>query len=77
MLYNEHIKAGRDLERRIAKLREENKDPTLPQKMSPAQMHAEHNSSAPSGGSTSFLPSSITSTAFERFSATDGFTEQC
>lgn len=44
MLYNEHIKAGRDLERRIAKLREEHKDPTLPQKV--PQMRAEHNSSS-------------------------------
>lgn len=49
MLYNEHIKAGRDLERRIAKLREENKDPTLPQKV--PQMRAEHSSSASSAGS--------------------------
>ncbi|KAH0830512.1 hypothetical protein J3R83DRAFT_1963 [Lanmaoa asiatica] len=52
MLYNEHIKAGRDLERRIAKLREENNDPTLPQKISLAQMRAERSSSssASSGG---------------------------
>ena len=50
MLYNEHVKAGRELERRIAKLREENKDPTLPQKVSLAQMRAEHSSSASSGG---------------------------
>lgn len=49
MLYNEHIKAGRDLERKIAKLREENRDPTLPQKVS--QIGAEHNSSASSAGS--------------------------
>ncbi|KAI9064217.1 hypothetical protein FKP32DRAFT_1757529 [Trametes sanguinea] len=32
MLHNEHMKLGRDLQRRIAKLREENKDPSLPQK---------------------------------------------
>jgi hypothetical protein len=51
MLYNEHVKAGRELERRITKLREENKDPTLPQKVSLAQMRAEHSSPAPSGGS--------------------------
>lgn len=50
MLYNEHIKAGRDLERRIAKLREENKDPTLPQKPSLAQMRVEHSSSASGAG---------------------------
>ncbi|KAG1756287.1 uncharacterized protein EDB91DRAFT_4955 [Suillus paluster] len=36
MLYNEHIKAGKELQRRIAKLREENQDPTLPQKTSPS-----------------------------------------
>jgi len=51
MLYNEHIKAGRDLERRIAKLREENKDPTLPQKPSLAQMRVEHSSPASGAGS--------------------------
>lgn len=51
MLYNEHIKAGRELERRIAKLLEENKDPTLPQKMSLAQTRAEHSSSASNGRS--------------------------
>lgn len=50
MLYNEHIKAGKDLERRITKLREENKDPTLPQRTSLAQTRAEHSSSASSGG---------------------------
>jgi len=50
MLYNEHVKAGRELGRRIAKLREENKDPTLPQKVSLAQIRAEHSSSASSGG---------------------------
>ncbi|TFK90928.1 hypothetical protein K466DRAFT_563225 [Polyporus arcularius HHB13444] len=32
MLHNEHMKMGKDLQRRIAKLREENKDPALPQK---------------------------------------------
>ncbi|KAI0665013.1 hypothetical protein C8Q70DRAFT_941328 [Cubamyces menziesii] len=32
MLHNEHMKLGKDLQRRIAKLREENKDPALPQK---------------------------------------------
>ncbi|KAG6335882.1 hypothetical protein ID866_3219 [Astraeus odoratus] len=35
LLYNEHAKAEKELERRIAKLREEGKDPTLPQKPSP------------------------------------------
>lgn len=32
MLHNEHKKAGLELERRILKLREEGKDPTVPQK---------------------------------------------
>ncbi|KZT69081.1 hypothetical protein DAEQUDRAFT_738400 [Daedalea quercina L-15889] len=32
MLCNDHSKAGKELQRRIAKLREENKDPNLPQK---------------------------------------------
>ncbi|KAH7916013.1 hypothetical protein BJ138DRAFT_1140485 [Hygrophoropsis aurantiaca] len=35
MLYNDHNKAGKDLERKISKLREDNQDPTLPQKASP------------------------------------------
>ncbi|KAF9227995.1 hypothetical protein BS17DRAFT_774614 [Gyrodon lividus] len=50
MLYNEHTKAAKDLERRISKLREDNKDPTLPQKASPrnAQMHAHRSAPGPS-----------------------------
>lgn len=32
MLYNEHSKAGKELQRKIAKLREDGKDPSLPQK---------------------------------------------
>ncbi|EGN95994.1 hypothetical protein SERLA73DRAFT_185466 [Serpula lacrymans var. lacrymans S7.3] len=35
MLYNEHLKAGKELQRKIAKLREDNQDPTMPQKASP------------------------------------------
>ena len=31
MLYNEHTKSAKDVQRKIAKLREENKDPSLPQ----------------------------------------------
>lgn len=30
MLYNEHVKLGKDLQRRIIKLQEEGKDPTQP-----------------------------------------------
>jgi hypothetical protein len=37
MLSNEHSKAGTELQRKIEKLREENKDPTLPQITSPSQ----------------------------------------
>ncbi|KIK93504.1 hypothetical protein PAXRUDRAFT_828896 [Paxillus rubicundulus Ve08.2h10] len=47
MLYNEHTKSGKDLERRIAKLREENKDPTLPQKVSPRNVGVHARRSAP------------------------------
>lgn len=36
MLYNEQMKAGRDLERRIEKLKEEGKDPSQPQPLSTA-----------------------------------------
>ncbi|KAH9951394.1 hypothetical protein B0H21DRAFT_685234, partial [Amylocystis lapponica] len=32
MLYHDHLKAGKEMQRRIVKLREENKDPALPQK---------------------------------------------
>ncbi|KAI0646847.1 hypothetical protein C8Q79DRAFT_956667 [Trametes meyenii] len=47
MLHNEHSKHGKDLQRKIAKLREENKDPTLPQKP------ARSSSSTAAGESTS------------------------
>ncbi|KAG1800838.1 uncharacterized protein HD556DRAFT_1438836 [Suillus plorans] len=53
MLYNEHVKAGKELQRRIAKLREENQDPTLPQKTTPrhTQVHTHKN-----GGGSSASP---------------------
>lgn len=53
MLYNEHVKAGKELQRRIAKLREENQDPALPQKTSPrhAQIHTHKN-----GGGSNAVP---------------------
>jgi hypothetical protein len=35
MLCSDHTKANKELQRKIAKLREENKDPTLPQKPTP------------------------------------------
>lgn len=37
MLYNDHCKAGKELQRRIAKLREEGKDPAQPQKPLPSR----------------------------------------
>lgn len=37
MLYNEHYKAAKELDRKIAKLRDEGKDPSLPQKHLPEQ----------------------------------------
>jgi len=51
MLYNEHIRAGKELQRRIAALQEEGIDPTLPQKPtpprpSPASALTAHGSSA-------------------------------
>jgi hypothetical protein len=53
MLYNEHVKAGKELQRRIVKLREENQDPTLPQKTTPrhAQVHMHKN-----GGGSNLSP---------------------
>ncbi|KAI6111485.1 hypothetical protein EDD17DRAFT_1504810 [Pisolithus thermaeus] len=40
LLYSEHVKAGKELQRRIAKLRDEGKDPTLPQKVLPRNVPA-------------------------------------
>ncbi|KAI0078186.1 hypothetical protein K474DRAFT_1660848 [Panus rudis PR-1116 ss-1] len=48
MLYNEHNKAEKELQRKIAKLREENKDPSIPQK-----------SSRPAPSSSSVSPSVV------------------
>ncbi|KAF8487648.1 hypothetical protein JB92DRAFT_3130597 [Gautieria morchelliformis] len=45
MLYNDHNKAGKDLQRRIAKLREEGKDPSLAQR--PPAPPRSHTSSSP------------------------------
>lgn len=47
MLYNEHRKAGKELQRKIEKLRQENKDPSLPQKPSKSAAPASTASSAP------------------------------
>lgn len=45
MLYNEHRKAGKELQRKITKLREENKDPSLPQKPSKPSVSTPTNAS--------------------------------
>lgn len=43
MLYNDHNKAGKELQRRIAKLREEGKDPSLAQRPPvPPRSHPSH-----------------------------------
>jgi len=50
MLYNDHLKAGKELQRRIAKLREEGKDPAQPQKSSPprsAALSIPHSTASP------------------------------
>lgn len=63
MLYNEHCKAGKELQRRIVKLREENKDPSLPQKptrINAPAVAASSTVSKPSASSSSLqLPSKM------------------
>ncbi|KAI0637188.1 hypothetical protein C8Q77DRAFT_552531 [Trametes polyzona] len=54
MLHNEHMKLGKDLQRRIAKLREENKDPALPQK--PARTSSTSASGPPLAGPSASVP---------------------
>ncbi|KIM60600.1 hypothetical protein SCLCIDRAFT_26481 [Scleroderma citrinum Foug A] len=51
LLYNEHVKAGKELDRRVAKLREEGKDPSLPQKPLPriTPVHSNRPTANPSG----------------------------
>ncbi|KAH8107203.1 hypothetical protein BXZ70DRAFT_282945 [Cristinia sonorae] len=59
MLYNEHAKAGKELQRKISKLREEGKDPSLPQKsMRPATSDATPGPSAAPPQLTSSPPPS-------------------
>jgi hypothetical protein len=44
MLYNEHCKAAKELQRKVDKLKEEGKDPCLPQKPElPKVLHTPHN----------------------------------
>jgi hypothetical protein len=46
MLYNEHCKAAKELQRKVDKLKEEGKDPCLPQKPElPKVPHTLHNTS--------------------------------
>jgi hypothetical protein len=47
MLYNEHNKAGKELQRRIEQLRAEGKDPNLPHKAEPPQSTAMRYNSNP------------------------------
>ncbi|KAJ7752075.1 hypothetical protein B0H16DRAFT_1373556 [Mycena metata] len=47
MLYNEHHKAGKELERRITHLKAEGKDPSLPHKSDPPQLSAMRSNSHP------------------------------
>ncbi|KAL4074494.1 hypothetical protein V8B97DRAFT_2016576 [Scleroderma yunnanense] len=60
LLYSEHVKAGKELERRIAKLREEGKDPTLPQKPLPRMAPVHSNRAAPGPSNIPYLPQSPT-----------------
>ena len=52
MLYNEHAKSAKDVQRKIAKLREENKDPSLPQNVP----HKQTPASPPNPGPSSSPP---------------------
>ncbi|KAL1947634.1 hypothetical protein VTO73DRAFT_13358 [Trametes versicolor] len=54
MLHNEHMKLGKDLQRRIAKLREENKDPALPQK--PTRTASSNANAGPSSSPSAAIP---------------------
>lgn len=47
MLYNEHHKAGKELQRKIEQLKSEGKDPNLPQKPDPPQSAATRSNSHP------------------------------
>ncbi|KAJ3797234.1 hypothetical protein GGU11DRAFT_816606 [Lentinula aff. detonsa] len=56
MLYNEHSKASKELERKIAKLRSDGKDPAQPQKTDPIHLHSKL-SSQPIAGPSRTIPS--------------------
>ncbi|KAF7338478.1 hypothetical protein MVEN_02073800 [Mycena venus] len=47
MLYNEHHKAGKELQRKIEQLKTEGKDPSLPHKPDPPQLSATRSNSHP------------------------------
>ncbi|KAI0303418.1 hypothetical protein B0F90DRAFT_1368705 [Multifurca ochricompacta] len=53
MLYNEHSRAAKELQRKIAALREEGIDPTLPQKLTPPRLSP---ASAPTAHGSSSSP---------------------
>ena len=52
MLYNEHAKSAKDVQRKIVKLREENKDPSIPQNVA----HRDTPAPPPSPGPSSSPP---------------------
>lgn len=56
MLYNDHRKAGAELERRISKLREEGKDPTVAQKRDVPKKHTTRHTSNTDPSRTSSPP---------------------
>lgn len=57
MLCNEHRKTGKELEKKIAKLRAEGKDPTQPQKPDPVHNFEHRSSSHPIAGPSRIIPS--------------------
>ncbi|KAE9406416.1 hypothetical protein BT96DRAFT_1014917 [Gymnopus androsaceus JB14] len=57
MLCNEHRKSGKELERKIAKLRSEGKDPTQPQKPDPVHNFEHRSNSHPIAGPSRIIPS--------------------
>ncbi|KAK7466882.1 hypothetical protein VKT23_003945 [Stygiomarasmius scandens] len=57
MLYNEHCKVTKELEKKIERLREEGKDPTLPQKANPPPAPYTSNAYSSSAGPSRSAPS--------------------
>ncbi|THV08084.1 hypothetical protein K435DRAFT_959533 [Dendrothele bispora CBS 962.96] len=57
MLYNEHCKAAKDLEKKIERLREDGKDPTMPQKLDRPPVPYTTNAHLSSAGPSHSAPS--------------------